>query len=127
MAKQGTFERANVIILGAEISGERNELHFLLLGLFGFGILTKRILDQKYIWAVCILAPLFALGIDILSSPEWYETKLHVSLGLKDISKSIFNEYKIGNELILINGLLTFLGLYIISKPANKKIVTVAA
>ena len=98
-----------------------------LLGLFGFGILTKRILDQKYIWAVCILAPLFALGIDILSSPEWYETKLHVSLGLKDISKSIFNEYKIGNELILINGLLTFLGLYIISKPANKKIVTVAA
>jgi hypothetical protein len=40
-----------------------------------------------------------------------------VSLGLENISKSIFNGYKIGNELILINGLLTFLGLYLISKP----------
>jgi Na+/proline symporter len=88
-----------------------------LLGLFGFGILTKRVLNQKFIWAVCIIAPLLALGIDILSSPEWYEKKLHVSLGLENISKSVFNGYKIGNELILINGLLTFLGLYLISKP----------
>lgn len=87
-----------------------------LLGLFAFGILTKRTLNQKLIWTVCIVAPLLALGIDMLSSPEWYEKKLHVQLGLSGISQSIFNGYKIGNELILINGILTFLGLLTISK-----------
>src|SRR5688500_11813231 len=51
-----------------------------LLGLFAFGILTRRTLDDKFIWTVCIIAPLLALGIDVLSSPEWYEKKLHVSL-----------------------------------------------
>ena len=88
-----------------------------LLGLFAFGILTKRVLDDKKIWAVCILAPLLALGIDMLSNPGWYEAKLHVSLGLQGISDSLFDGYKIGNELILINGLLTFAGLWMISKP----------
>jgi hypothetical protein len=89
-----------------------------LLGLFAFGILTKRQLNEKLIWTVCIIAPLLALGIDILSSPEWYEKKLHVSLGLQNISASIFNGYKIGNELILLNGILTFLGLWFISKKS---------
>lgn len=98
-----------------------------LLGLFAFGILTRRVLNQKYIWAVCIIAPLLALGIDVLSSPEWYEKKLHVSLGLEGISQSIFNGYKIGNELILINGILTFLGLYFISKPAHGRTVLAPA
>ena len=89
-----------------------------LLGMFAFGILTKRKPNDKLIWAVCIIAPLLALGIDMLSSPAWYEAKLHVSLGLQNISDSIFNGYKIGNELILINGILTFLGLWFISKKS---------
>ena len=55
-----------------------------------------------------------ALGLDMLSSPEWYEKKLHISLGLKLISENIFYGYKIGNELILINGIFTFLGLLLI-------------
>jgi len=87
-----------------------------LLGLFSFGILTKRKLNEKLIWPVCILAPSGALIIDMLSSPEWYEKKLHVSLGLQNISDSLFHGYKIGNELILINGILTFIGLWFISK-----------
>jgi Na+/proline symporter len=91
-----------------------------LLGLFAFGILTKRTINNRLIWTVCIIAPLLALGIDMLSSPEWYEKKLHVQLGLEQISKSIFNGYKIGNELILLNGLLTFTGLLIISKKSDK-------
>jgi len=90
-----------------------------LLGLFAFGILTKRQLNQKLIWTVCIIAPLLALTLDMLSSPEWYEKKLHVELGLKAISESLFNGYKIGNELILINGILTFLGLLTISKKEH--------
>lgn len=91
-----------------------------LLGLFSFGILTKRILNDKKIWAVCIIAPLLALGLDMLSNPAWYEAKLHVSLGLQSLSDSIFHGYKIGNELILINGIFTFIGLWFISRPADK-------
>jgi len=92
-----------------------------LLGLFAFGILTKRSLNNNLIWTVCIVAPLLAMGMDILSSPEWYEKKLHVSLGISDLSTSIFNGYKIGNELILINGILTFMGLLIISKKSTSQ------
>jgi Na+/proline symporter len=87
-----------------------------LLGLFAFGILTRRTLNEKLIWTVCIIAPLLTLGLDILSSPEWYEKKLHVTLGLQSLSEKIFNGYKIGNELILINGMFTSLGLLLISR-----------
>jgi Na+/proline symporter len=90
-----------------------------LLGLFAFGILTRRKLNDKLIWPVCIIAPIIALGLDILSSPEWYDKKLHISLGLQNISNSLFHGYKIGNELILINGILTFLGLWFISKKSS--------
>lgn len=87
-----------------------------LLGLFAFGILTKRKLNEKLIWTVCLVAPLIALGIDVLSSPDWYEKKLYISLGLDEISKTVFQGYRIGYELILINGIITFLGLFFISK-----------
>jgi Na+/proline symporter len=90
-----------------------------LLGLFAFGILTKRTLNEKLIWTVCILAPLLTLGLDILSSPEWYEKKLHVTLGFQSISEKIFSGYKLGNELILINGIFTSLGLLLISKKGS--------
>ena len=90
-----------------------------LLGLFAFGILTKRKLKENMIWTVCIIAPLIALGLDMLSNPAWYEAKLHMKLGLDSISKAIFNGYKIGNELILINGILTFIGLWLISRKSK--------
>ncbi|MBL0271928.1 MAG: sodium:solute symporter [Chitinophagaceae bacterium] len=86
-----------------------------LLGLFAFGILTKRKLNEKLIWTVCIIAPMLALGLDMLSNPGWYEAKLHVKLGLQSFSDTLFNGYKIGNELILINGIFTFTGLWFIS------------
>ncbi len=92
-----------------------------LLGLFSFGILTKRNLNEKLIWTVCIIAPMLALGLDMLSNPAWYDAKLHVKLGLESISESIFHGYKIGNELILINGIFTFVGLLLISRKEDKK------
>ena len=92
-----------------------------LLGLFSFGILTKRHLNEKLIWTVCIVAPMLALGLDMLSSPAWYEAKLHVTLGLQTLSDNIFHGYKIGNELILINGIFTFVGLLLISHKDDKK------
>ena len=90
-----------------------------LLGLFAFGILTKRKLNEKLIWTVCIVAPLLVLILDILSNPAWYEAKLHMKLGLDNLSAAIFDGYKIGNELILINGIVTFLGLWFISRKAT--------
>jgi Na+/proline symporter len=90
-----------------------------LLGLFSFGILTNRVLNEKLIWAVCIIAPILVLGIDVCCSPEWYEKKLHVSLGLNSLSQSIFGGYKIGTELILINGIFTFAGLFSISRKPS--------
>ncbi|MDO9001194.1 MAG: sodium:solute symporter [Bacteroidota bacterium] len=91
-----------------------------LLGLFSFGILTNKKLKDKLIWTVCIIAPLIALSLDVLCSPEWYEKKLHISLGLNSVSESIFSGYKIGTELILINGILTFVGLFLISVKTPK-------
>lgn len=91
-----------------------------LLGMFAFGILTKKKLNDKLVWTVCIIAPLIALFLDMVSNPLWYEAKLHVPLGLTDLSASIFNGYKIGNELILINGIFTFTGLWFISRKSNK-------
>ena len=69
-----------------------------LLGLFAFGILTKRKLGAGYgVTAVCLIAPAacYAMG---KNAAVW------------------FNGYQIGFEMLLINGLLTFLGLLLISK-----------
>lgn len=71
-----------------------------LLGLYGFGLFmkTKTVRDQ-WVPVVCILAPLLC----------WIMTTY---------SKDWFGDYQFDNELILVNGLLTFLGLLMISKPA---------
>ena len=90
-----------------------------LIGLFAFGILTRRRLKENLIWTVCIIAPLLALGLDMVSNPAWYEAKLHMKLGLDSLSAVTFNGYKIGNELILINGIITFIGLWLISFKAT--------
>jgi SSS family transporter len=91
-----------------------------LLGLFAFGILTKRTLNDRYAWIVCIAAPLLVLGIDMLNNAEWFVKKLSLSGSfgkmLLDSSALFFNGFKIGIELLIINGLLTFTGLWMISK-----------
>ncbi len=69
-----------------------------LLGLFSFGILTKRHLANK---------PVIAL-IALISPVICYF--------LQTYSASMFSGYVIGIEILIINGLITFLGLLIISK-----------
>ena len=91
-----------------------------LLGLFAFGILTQKGIRSKWVALVCIASPLLTVLLDMLASPEWYEKKLQISLGLNEFSASLFNGYKIGNELILINGILTFAGLFLISHSKTK-------
>ncbi|WP_142686862.1 sodium:solute symporter [Chitinophaga polysaccharea] len=68
-----------------------------LLGLFAFGILTKRKVQDALVPAVCVAAPLLCLVVDI------YQT-------------SIFGKFQIGLELLIINGLFTFIGLLLVSR-----------
>lgn len=69
-----------------------------LLGLFSFGIVTKRILDDSIgVLIVCLASPIACFFIDKYSAV-------------------IFNGYAIGAELLLINGLFTFAGLWALSK-----------
>ncbi|WP_447642476.1 MULTISPECIES: sodium:solute symporter [Chitinophagaceae] len=67
-----------------------------LLGLFAFGIFTKRTITKKYaILAITILAPVLTYLINYFVSQ--------------------YSAYKIGVELIILNGLLTFIGLILVS------------
>ncbi len=74
-----------------------------LLGLFAFGIFTKRKLPNSItITIISILAPI-------------------ISYIISNNAKTWFNGYQIGIELLPINGLLTFIGLLIISKKTIAK------
>ena len=69
-----------------------------LLGLFAFGIFTKRVLPDNWkITVVCLLAPVLCYFLSQYSA---------VWLG----------GFQIGLELLLINGLLTFAGLWVLSR-----------
>lgn len=96
-----------------------------LLGLFSFGILTKRKLNDKYAIAVCLIAPLLSIGIDLINNAEWFVNKLSLTGNFADslinASKSVFGGFKIGIELLIINGILTFVGLWFISTPTKAK------
>jgi len=91
-----------------------------LLGLFAFGITTKRSINDKLSIYVCIAAPLLIWGIDFINNIEWYQKQFHLNGGsvdsIKDFSQSVFGKFKIGYEVLIYNGLLTFLGLLLISK-----------
>jgi Na+/proline symporter len=94
-----------------------------LLGLFAFGRLTRRqITDRLSVW-VCIAAPLIIWGIDFINNIEWYQKQFHLTGSwidsIKNLSLSVFGKFKIGYELLIYNGLLTFLGLLLISRKAE--------
>jgi SSS family transporter len=94
-----------------------------LLGLFAFGILTRRVINDKYSLLVCLTAPLIILGVDIVNNVEWY-IKLDLLgewlNGVKGFSAAFFGSFRIGYELLIYNGILTYLGLLIISKKPAK-------
>ena len=76
-----------------------------LLGLFAFGLLTKRkVNDQWYtVPLICIVAPLLTLLISTYS-------------------KELLWGYEFSFETLLVNGLIGFLGLWIVSKKAEFRI-----
>ncbi len=67
-----------------------------LLGLFSFGLITKRSLHDRVVPFICILSPMICYYINE-HSVQW------------------LNGYKFGFELLILNGFLTFCGLYFIS------------
>jgi Na+/proline symporter len=74
-----------------------------LLGLYAFGLfMKKKTVHDKLVPFICLISPLICFFISKYSS-------------------LLFGEYVLDNEIIIINGLLTFIGLLAISKPATKQ------
>ena len=73
-----------------------------LLGLFTFGILLKRNVQDKLVPFICLASPIICFILD-------------------RFQKELFGSFEIGLELLIINGGITFLGLWLISKPADTK------
>lgn len=72
-----------------------------LLGLFSFGLFMPLGVKDRFVPLICIAAPIITYLININSM-------------------TLFGGYKFGFELLLLNGLLTFLGLIVISKKLKE-------
>ncbi|NCP52802.1 MAG: sodium:solute symporter [Flavobacteriales bacterium] len=71
-----------------------------LLGLFAFGVLTKRQIKDQYAWVIALLSIILCFLITSLP-------------------KSIIGDYIFHWEILPINGLITFLGLLVISRKGK--------
>ena len=75
-----------------------------LLGLYAFGLFTKYRVRDKWVPIVALLSPVFAYGLS-----RWLEY--------------FFTGYKTGFEILIMNGLITFIGLiFIIVNKKNYKL-----
>ncbi|MDD5569958.1 MAG: sodium:solute symporter [Bacteroidales bacterium] len=74
-----------------------------LLGLFAFGLFTKFKIYDKRVWIVAIISPVACYFISMFS-------------------KEILFGYVFDFELLILNGILTFVGLIIIKKNNNKEL-----
>lgn len=72
-----------------------------LLGLFAFGLLSKKQVRDKLVPVVCILAPVLSVVLDV-NSTAW------------------FNGYKFGFEILLVNAAITYAGLFILKTTKNE-------
>lgn len=66
-----------------------------LLGLFAFGILTSYKIKENWVFVVSL-------------------TALAISYTINNYSAELFDGYQFGYEILILNGLLTFMGLYLI-------------
>lgn len=73
-----------------------------ILGLYAFGIITNRNVADRWVWIICLLSPI-------------------LSYLLNSYSVQLLNGFTFGFLILLVNGLLTFLGLYLISSTNSKQ------
>ena len=74
-----------------------------LLGLYAFGLFVKtKTVKDRFVPVVCLLTPTITFIISLYS-------------------RELFGNYQFAEELIILNGGLTFLGLLLISKPATEQ------
>lgn len=71
-----------------------------LLGMFAFGILTKYTVRDRYVWVVAIVSVLLVIGI-------------------ANLPGEFLGGYEVGYELLPVNGLFTFLGLWFLRRNAT--------
>ena len=64
-----------------------------LLGLFSFGLFTKKQPNDSFVPYICIVSPIICYTLDTATQHLW--------------------GYRFGYELLMLNGLLTFLGLWL--------------
>jgi len=67
-----------------------------LVGLFAFGIFTKKELDDRWVPLITLIAPVLSIILDI-NSANW------------------FNGFHFGYGILVVNSLISLLGLYILS------------
>jgi Na+/proline symporter len=73
-----------------------------LLGLFSFGLFTRIPVKDKLVPLVAVLSPV-------------------IGYGLSKLLEFVFSGYQTGFEILLLNGLITFIGLLIIKNPSKTK------
>jgi Na+/proline symporter len=79
-----------------------------LLGLFAFGMLTRRTLNDR-------LVPFITVGAPILC-------------GMIEFNQAhLLGSYRLGLELLMVNGILVFAGLWAISEPERKQAAALEA
>ena len=67
-----------------------------LLGLFAYGLLTKRGVNDRWVPYIAVASPLICFALD------------------KTVASTI--GYQFGYELLMLNGLFTFLGLWLTAR-----------
>ena len=85
-----------------------------LIGVFFFGIITKRYINDLLVPFICF----FAMGITFVL---WYFS--YGSPGIQNGDLGIFGTYKFGFELIILNALITFIVLFSFSNRKKEHIL----
>jgi Na+/proline symporter len=87
-----------------------------LLGLFAFGVLTNREVKDFATPFVCLVSVCLVVVISPPLSDKMYESLPLIFTQYKLLLQKLLNGYQFGLELLLLNGLFTFLGLLMFSK-----------
>jgi len=90
-----------------------------LLGLFAFGLLTKRQVRDKLTPVICLSSILLSLLINPPSQKIMCEKLPEMFCQYSAWRSEVLNGYEIGLELLAINGLLTFIGLWLASHKSD--------